>query len=124
MRTEGALRLYVGALGALDDDGAPRGTTSVPSGPAGALLPGAVFDLLLDIYQAHLVARGLIPRSLADMVVEVGHLRSFAPIIQAEFDRHYPKAPAAFRAALVGGLAIVLAACGSYVGWAELWKLM
>lgn len=62
---------------------------------------GAVFDLLLDIYQAHLVARGLIPRSLADMVVEVGHLRSFAPIIQAEFDRHYPKAPAAFRAALV-----------------------
>ncbi|MFO0849421.1 MAG: M48 family metallopeptidase [Gemmataceae bacterium] len=30
----------------------------------------------------------------------------------------------AFRAALVGGLATVLAACGSYVGWAELWKMM
>lgn len=30
----------------------------------------------------------------------------------------------AFRAALVGALAAVLAACGSYVGWADLWKLM
>ena len=63
-------------------------------------LTGAVFDVLLDIYEAHLVARGLIPQSLADMVAEVGHLRAFAPIIQAEFDRCYPRAPEEFRRAL------------------------
>lgn len=56
------MRLYVGALGALDDDGAPRGTTSVPSGPAGALLPGAVFDLP-DAAAAHVKVRRLQPGS-------------------------------------------------------------
>jgi Zn-dependent protease with chaperone function len=30
----------------------------------------------------------------------------------------------AFRAALVGALAAILAGCGSFVGWAELWKMI
>ena len=46
-------------------------------------LSGALFDLLVDVYQRHLVDRGLIPASLAGMVEEVGHLRAFAPRIQA-----------------------------------------
>jgi hypothetical protein len=62
-------------------------------------LTGAVFDLLLDIYQANLVERRLIPPSLAAMVGEVGHLRAFTPMIQAEFDRWYPRAPEQFRVA-------------------------
>ena len=59
-------------------------------------LTGAIFDLLLDIYQANLVDRGLIPRSLAQLSDEFGHLRAFAPMIQAEFDRWYPRAPQEF----------------------------
>ena len=60
-------------------------------------LTGAVFDLLLDIYQAHLVERGLIPRALAELADERAHLRAFALTIQAEYDRWYPRAPEEFR---------------------------
>jgi hypothetical protein len=63
-------------------------------------LTGAVFDLLLDIYQTNLVERGLIPRSLAEFSDELGHHRAYAPMIQAEFDRWYPRAPQEFRLAL------------------------
>ncbi len=59
-------------------------------------LTGAVFDLLLDLYQAGLVERGLIPPSLAMLSEERGHLRAFAPLIQAEYDRWYPRAPQEF----------------------------
>lgn len=60
-------------------------------------LTGAMFDLLLDIFQANLLERRLIPRSLADLIDEAGHLRAFAPVIQAEFDHWYPRAPAEFK---------------------------
>jgi len=59
-------------------------------------LTGAVFDLMIDLYEGYLVERGAIPASLAAMVAEVGHLRSFAPTIQAEFDRWYPRGPELF----------------------------
>jgi hypothetical protein len=62
-------------------------------------LTGAVFDLMLDLYQANLVERGLIPRALAALADERGHLRAFAPTIQAEYDRWYPRAPDEFRRA-------------------------
>jgi hypothetical protein len=62
-------------------------------------LTGAVFDLLLDMYQAHLVERGLIPHGLAALADEVGHLRAFGTAIQAEFDRWHPRAPEQFRLA-------------------------
>lgn len=63
-------------------------------------LTGAVFDLLVDMYQWELVQRGLIPPSLDRMVHEVGHLRPFGPSIQAEYDRCYPADPPGFRMAL------------------------
>ena len=62
-------------------------------------LTGAVFDLLLDLYQAGLVERGLIPVGLAALSDARGHLRAYAPIIQAEYDRWYPQAPQEFRQA-------------------------
>ena len=64
-------------------------------------LAGALFDLLVDVYEAALVERGLIPRSLADRVAEVGHLRAFAPMLQAEFNQYYPRDPLGFRAAFL-----------------------
>ena len=63
-------------------------------------LTGAVFDLLVDMYQWELVERQLIPASLDQMVREVGHLRPFAPLVQAEYDRWYPRDPGGFRQAL------------------------
>jgi hypothetical protein len=79
-------------------------------------LTGAIFDLLLDLYQATLVERGLIPRDLAEIADERAHLRAFAPMIQAEYDRWYPRAPQEFcnalcdaRDRLGGWLAHVLA---------------
>ena len=65
-------------------------------------LTGAVFDLMIDLYEGYLVERGAIPASLAAMVAEVGHLRSFAPTIQAEFDRWYPRGPELFRTGVRG----------------------
>ena len=62
-------------------------------------LTGAVFDLLLDLYQAGLVERGLIPAGLAELSDARGHLRAYAPLIQAEYDRWYPRAPQEFRRA-------------------------
>jgi hypothetical protein len=59
-------------------------------------LTGAVFDLLLDLYQVGLVDRGLIPPSLAELCDARGHLRAFAPLIQAEYDRWYSRAPQEF----------------------------
>lgn len=63
-------------------------------------LTGALFDLLVDMYQHELVERQLIPPSLDRLVREVGHLRPFAPRVQAEFDRWYPVDPQGFRRAL------------------------
>ena len=64
-------------------------------------LTGAVFDLLVDMYQWELVERGLIPSSLDQMVREVrltcGPSRR---LMQAEYDRWYPRAPGGFRRAL------------------------
>ena len=62
-------------------------------------LTGAVFDLLLDIYEANLVERGLIPPDLAELSDARGHLRAFAATIQTEYDRWYPRAPDEFRRA-------------------------
>ena len=64
-------------------------------------LTGALFDLMMDVYQAALVERGLIPPSFADFVDGVGHLRAFAPIVQADYDRHYPRDPQGFRLAFL-----------------------
>jgi hypothetical protein len=60
-------------------------------------LTGAIFDLLLDLYQVGLVARGLIPADVAALNEMRGHLRAYAPLIQAEYDRWYPRAPQEFR---------------------------
>jgi hypothetical protein len=64
-------------------------------------LTGALFDLMMDVYQARLSERGLIPKALRDFVDAVGHLRSFAPLVQASYDEHYPRDPQGFREALL-----------------------
>jgi hypothetical protein len=64
-------------------------------------LTGAIFDILIDIFQEKLVARGLISRAVADMTEQVAHRPEFAAVIQAAFDAAYPGQEASFRAALI-----------------------
>ena len=53
-------------------------------------LTGAVFDILVDIFQENLVERGVISREIADLADRVEHNPEFQPVIQAAFDRVFP----------------------------------
>lgn len=64
-------------------------------------LTGALFDILVDVFQENLVWRGLIGRGLADLGRQVENNPDDAPAIQAAFDAAYPNRERAFRAALV-----------------------
>jgi hypothetical protein len=63
-------------------------------------LTGAIFDILVDIFQETLVDRGLISRKTARLSNMVRSNPDYEPIIQAAFDATYPLAPDAFRLAL------------------------
>jgi hypothetical protein len=65
-------------------------------------LTGAIFDILVDIYQETLVEQGTIPRELADLSEEIMEHPENEPIIQAAFDEiHARTGPAPFRRALI-----------------------
>jgi hypothetical protein len=81
-------------------------------------LTGAVFDILVDIFQENLVERGLIERYVADLNDSVRNHPEHQPIIQAAFDAAYQGQEEGFRAAFV--------AARDYLGaaLAETWKRM
>ena len=64
-------------------------------------LTGAVFDILVDIFQENLVERGLIGRDVADLTEQVKKRPEYAATIQTVFDAAYPGQREGFRAALV-----------------------
>jgi hypothetical protein len=64
-------------------------------------LTGAVFDILVDIFQENLVERGLIAREVADLTELVGMRPEYAAAIQPVFDAAYPRWPEGFYAALI-----------------------
>jgi hypothetical protein len=64
-------------------------------------MTGAVFDILVDIFQEALVERGLIGRSAADLARLVENNPEMAPRVQPLFDEAYRGGAAAFREALV-----------------------
>jgi hypothetical protein len=64
-------------------------------------LTGALFDILVDIFQENLVERGLIGRSVADLTELVEHRPDYESIIQPVFDAVYPGQREGFRAALI-----------------------
>lgn len=66
----------------------------------GEPLTGALFDVLIDIYQVELVERGAIPADLADEVAGAPTRPLDYGRIQQRFDSAYDSQPAAFRAAL------------------------
>jgi hypothetical protein len=53
-------------------------------------LTGAIFDILVDIFQENLVERGIISREVADLTDKVEKSPEHAPVIQAVFDAAYP----------------------------------
>lgn len=79
-------------------------------------LTGALFDILVDVFQENLVARGLITRDVADLSDIVAKQPEHGPVIQAVFDRVYRHHAAEIRAVLV--------AARDYLGTAlaETWK--
>jgi hypothetical protein len=64
-------------------------------------LTGALFDILVDIFQENLVERGLIGRDVADLTELVEHRPDYESIIQPVFDAAYPGQREGFRAALI-----------------------
>jgi hypothetical protein len=64
-------------------------------------LTGAVFDILVDIFQENLVERGLIGRGVADLTEQVKKRPEYAATIQTVFDAAYPGRREGFRAALI-----------------------
>ncbi|MCW6506781.1 hypothetical protein [Lichenifustis flavocetrariae] len=79
-------------------------------------LTGAFFDIFIDIFQEHLVDRGIIPRRIADLTRLVARRPDIVAAIQPAFDDAYRQAPEAFRGALL--------AARDYLGFAlaETWK--
>jgi hypothetical protein len=79
-------------------------------------LTGALFDILVDIFQEILVERGLIPRETAELSDRLERYPELAPLVQAAFDTAYAGRRAAFREALL--------AARDYFGTAlaESWK--
>jgi hypothetical protein len=65
-------------------------------------LTGAIFDILVDIYQETLVEQGTIGRALADLSDEIMEHPESEPVIQAAFSDIYRRTgPAPFREALI-----------------------
>lgn len=64
-------------------------------------LTGALFDILIDIFQEELVARGVIDRHIAELTRLVSKQPGYAAAIQPSFDAAYRRAPGVFRAALL-----------------------
>jgi len=64
-------------------------------------LTGALFDILVDIFQENLVERGLIARDVADLTEQVKKRPEYAATIQTVFDAAYPGQREGFRAALI-----------------------
>ena len=81
-------------------------------------LTGAVFDILVDIFQENLVERGLIERYVADLSDSVRDHPEYQAAIQKAFDAAYPGQEEGFRGAFV--------AARDYLGsaLAETWKRM
>lgn len=79
-------------------------------------LTGALFDILIDIFQEELVGRGLIDRSVANATHLVSQDEDFAAVIQPAFDLAYRRDAPAFRSALLDAR--------DYMGFAlaETWK--
>ena len=64
-------------------------------------LTGALFDILIDVFQERLVDQGVIGRRVAEVSRLVAQGPEAAAMIQPAFDEAYARAPAAFRAALL-----------------------
>jgi len=64
-------------------------------------LTGAIFDIVVDIFQELLVECGLIPREIAEATRNVREEPDLAEIVQATFDAAYEGQYDSFRAALV-----------------------
>ena len=64
-------------------------------------LTGAIFDIVVDIFQEMLVERGLIPRGVAEATRRVRNQPENATAIQPAFDAAFADHPEGFRAALV-----------------------
>jgi hypothetical protein len=64
-------------------------------------LTGALFDVLVDVFQEILVDRGLIPRELADLSDMLEQHPEYDALIQPRFDALYPARREAFREALI-----------------------
>ncbi len=64
-------------------------------------LTGALFDILVDVFQEKLVERGLIGRDIADLGRQVETDPDNALVVQAVFDAAYPGHEDEFRAALI-----------------------
>jgi hypothetical protein len=81
-------------------------------------LTGALFDILVDIFQEYLVENDLIERRVADLTEEVRKRPDYQTFIQSAFDEAYPGKEEEFRAAFI--------AARDYWGraLAETWKRM
>ncbi len=79
-------------------------------------LTGAIFDIIVDIFQELLVERGLIPREIAEATRNVREEPDLAENVQPTFDAAYEGQYDSFRAALVDAR--------DYMGMAlaETWK--
>jgi hypothetical protein len=64
-------------------------------------LTGAVFDILVDVFQENLVERGLIGRDVADLNDRVRDHPEYAAIIQPAFDAAFASRRDGFRIALI-----------------------
>lgn len=64
-------------------------------------LTGAIFDILVDVFQETLVDRGIISRAIAQMSDALRERPDFEPIIQSVFSTAYARRPDAFYEALV-----------------------
>jgi hypothetical protein len=64
-------------------------------------LTGAIFDILVDLFQENLVESGVIARAIADFTEHVSKRPDYNTVIQPAFDAAYAREPASFRAALI-----------------------
>lgn len=64
-------------------------------------LTGAVFDILVDVFQENLVERGIIGRAVADLSDEVRGRPEYSAAIQQAFDAVYPECREDIHAALI-----------------------
>ncbi len=64
-------------------------------------LTGAIFDILVDMFQENLVARGLISREIADLADRVGRQPENEFKVRTAFEAAYPDSREGFREALV-----------------------